>query len=204
MKYRKAFLKRKRLMYVCGAAIIICSTRPALAADALEAVMQGCTAVKDDKVSLLCFDKAAATLKAVDVLVGPETANTKEIVTNFSPNDFKVVDPDDLHVAPEKFIGKPIEIRNVSCFYADRGDYRCAPSRGMITVVFAKSIEPAAERETLEHDCGVIKRIASPACRRNIRIVPADYAEDSPSAFAKRIVVKVKRIEVLPASRPTR
>ncbi|WP_445217587.1 hypothetical protein ACKWRH_37145 [Bradyrhizobium sp. Pa8] len=166
--------------------------------------VMGCTAVKDDKDRLLCFDKAAATLKAAGALGGLETANTKEIDTNFSSNDFKVVDPDDLHVAPGKFIGKPIEIRNVSCFSADRGDYRCAPSSVMITVVFAKSIEPAAERETLENDCGDIKRIESPACRRDIRIVPADYAEDSPGAFAKRIVVKVKRIEVLPASRPKR
>lgn len=178
-----------------------------MAGDAVDAVIQvvGCTATKDDKDRLSCFDKAAAALKTAGVTSGPETANTKEIVASFSPSDFKVVDPDDVHVAPGKFIGKPIEIRNVKCFYADKDDYRCsAPSRGMITVVFAASIEPANERDTLENDCGAIKKIDSPACRRNIRIVPADYGEDSPNAFAKRVIVKSAKIEVLPASRPKR
>ncbi|KRP88638.1 hypothetical protein AOQ73_27955 [Bradyrhizobium pachyrhizi] len=135
------------------------------ASDAVEAVMQvvGCTGTKDDKDRLSCFDKAAAALKTAGVPSGPETANTKDIVTSFSPSDFKVVDPDDVHVAPGKFIGKPIEIRNVRCFYADRDDYRCSmPSRGMVTVVFAKSIEPANERDTLENDCGAIKRLSLP------------------------------------------
>jgi hypothetical protein len=94
---------------------------------------------------------------------GPETANTREIVASFAPGDFKVVDPDDIHVAPQKFVGKPIEIRNVRCFYADKDDYRCmAPSRGMVTAVFATSVGPANEKEALETDCGAIKKIESP------------------------------------------
>ncbi|UVO30242.1 hypothetical protein [Bradyrhizobium arachidis] len=113
MKYRQAFLKRKSLSYLCGGAIIFLSTSAALAADAVEAVTQvvGCATVKDDKDRLSCFDKAAATLTTPGVPSGPKTANTKEIVTRYSPNDFKVVDPGDLHVAPGKFVGKPFEIR---------------------------------------------------------------------------------------------
>jgi hypothetical protein len=115
------------------------------------------------------------------------------------------VDPDDIHVAPRKFVGRPIEIRNVRCFYADKDDYRClAPSRGMVTAVFARSVGPANEKETLETDCGAIKKIESLACRRTIRIVPADFGEDAPNAFAKRIVVKVANIEIVPATRAPR
>jgi hypothetical protein len=194
--------------YFCCIAIILVGTQvamqPALAEDAVEAVMQvvGCSPLKDDKDRLACFDKAAATLKTAGVPSGPETANTREIVSSFAPGDFKVVDPDDIHVAPRKFVGKPIEIRNAKCFYADKDDYRCmAPSRGMVTTVFATSVGPANEKEALETDCGAIKKIDSPACRRTIRIVPVDFAEDAPNAFAKRIVVKVANIEIIPAAR---
>ncbi|GLR89637.1 hypothetical protein GCM10007857_63510 [Bradyrhizobium iriomotense] len=161
--------------------------------------------MKDDKDRLSCFDKAAATRTTAGVPSGPETANTKEIVTNFSPNDFKVVDPDDLHVAPGRLIGKPIEIRNVICLYA-RDGYRCiaARRRTMIAVVFAKSVDPAAERETLESNCGAIERIESPTCQRDIRIIPTDYCEDPLNAVAKRIVLRAEKLEIQPTSRPKR
>jgi hypothetical protein len=181
--------------------------RPAAAADVVEAVLgvMGCSGVKDDKDRLACFDKAATILKTAGVPSETETANTKELVSAFGPNDFKVVDPDDVHVAPRKFIGKPIELKNVRCFYADKNDYRCiAPSQRMVTTVFAKSIGPANERDAIESDCGAIKKLEAPACRKTIRIVPIDYDEDSPNAFAKRIVVKVANIEIMPPVRSKR
>jgi hypothetical protein len=105
-----------------------------MAEDVVEAVMQvvGCAPLKDDKDRLACFDKAAATLKTAGVPSGPETANTRDIVSSFAPGDFKVVDPDDIHVAPRKFVGKPIETRNVRCFYADKNDY---PTRWVLWLV---------------------------------------------------------------------
>src|ERR1700730_14227044 len=105
-------LKRSWGSYFCHLVVIIligqAPTQPALAGDVVEAVMEivGCAPLKDDKDRLSCFDKAAVSLKTAGVPSGPETANTKELVASFSPSDFKIADPDDIHVAPRKFIGK--------------------------------------------------------------------------------------------------
>jgi hypothetical protein len=181
------------------------AARAASPRDVVDAVIEviGCVSIKEDKDRLLCFDKAAASLKTAGIS-GPETATTKELVSNFSPGDYKIVDPDDIHVAPSKFIGKPIELRNVKCFYADKDDYRCLTPSRLITTVFGASVGPDVERERLESDCGAIKKIDSPACRRTIRIVPLDFAEDAPTVLAKRIVVKAATIQIQPAVRSKR
>ncbi|PPQ13899.1 hypothetical protein CV770_39930 [Bradyrhizobium sp. AC87j1] len=144
--------------------------------------------------------------RAADVASGTEAANTKEFVTYFSPNDFKVLNSDDLHDAPAKFIGKPIELRNVRCLYAMEGYHCIAPLPSAVTVVFADSAAPAAEREALRNDCAAIQMMAkSRACRKNIRIIPDDLTESSlPNGIGKRVVVRAEKIEVLPASRPER
>ncbi len=136
-----------------------------------------CTALKDDKERLACFDKSASALKNAGVPNTPETANTKDIVNNFSPNDYKVADADDVHVAPRKFLNKPIELRGVRCFYADKDDYRCLTRSKLPTVVFSSSIGPSAEKDSLESDCGAIKKLIPPACRKTVRLVPIDYTE---------------------------
>lgn len=173
--------------------------RPLDAAEVVEAVMgvMGCASLKDDKERLSCFDKAVLSLKTAGVTTGPETANTKEIVSSFAAGDFKVVDPDDIHVAPRKFLGKPIELRNVRCFYADKDDYRCVSSSNLTTVIFAKSVEPSDAREALEADCGAIKKLSSPGCRKTVQIVPMEFAEDAPNAFTKRIIVRTLNLKIL-------
>ncbi|WP_139860140.1 hypothetical protein [Bradyrhizobium ivorense] len=133
---------------------------------------------------------------------GLATLSVKEVVTRFSPNDFNAIDPDDLHIAPAQFIEKPVEIPNMRCIYAMDGVRCIALPPAMITIVFAKAIVPAAQRKALKNDCNVIRSMAqSPACRRNIRMVPTGYSETSLNAFAKRVVVTAGTIEVLPTWR---
>jgi hypothetical protein len=172
--------------------------------DSLVGVMK-CTGTKDDPERLRCYDAAVVTLRTAGVADAPKTADTKEVVASFSPSDYKLVDPDDMHVAPRKFVGKPVELRNAKCFYADKDDYRClGSSRSMITTIFAKDVGPSAEKDALENDCGAIKKLESPLCRRTIRFVPRDYDQDAPNAFAKRIVMRAATIEIVPAPRARR
>ncbi|WP_139481511.1 hypothetical protein [Bradyrhizobium ivorense] len=133
---------------------------------------------------------------------GLATLSIKEVVTRFSPNDFNAIDPDDLHIAPAQFIEKPVEIPNMRCIYAVDCVRCIALPPAMITIVFAKAIVPAAQRKALKNDCTVIRSMAqSPACQRNIRMVPTGYSETSLNAFAKRVVVTARTIEVLPTWR---
>lgn len=149
---------------------------------------------------VLCSTRLALAADAP----GLETANIRKFVSYFSPNDFKIVDSGDLYAAPAKFIGQPIELRNVRCLYAMDGYHCIAPQPGMVTIVSAKSVAPAAEREALKNDCAEIQAMAHlPACRKNVRIIPADLTESSlPNYAAKRVVMTAERIEIHPASQP--
>lgn len=202
MSYRSIGYLLATISVICGA-----SRAPAAGADeVLDAVVgvMRCSATKDDSERLRCYDAASTALRSAG-LPEAKTADPKAVVASFSPSDYKLVDPDDLHVAPRKFIGKPVELRNVKCFYADKGDYRClAPSRSMITTVFAKDVGPPGERDTIESDCGAVKKIDSPLCRRTIRLVPVDFSEDAPNAFAKRMVIQSATIEFVPSARAKR
>jgi hypothetical protein len=53
--------------------------------------------------------------------------------------EYKQVSLVDLGVNTRRFAGKPIEIRNVWCYFSDVDDYRCAGSGA--TAVFFKKIE---------------------------------------------------------------
>jgi hypothetical protein len=174
--------------------VVAASTDEQIAASVVAVAV--CSKLKSDTDRLACFDKAAEGIKNL----GNEeskTASTKEIVATYAATDFKVVDPDDVHIAPGKFIGKPIEVRNVRCLYADRSDYRCvAPSR-MGTVFFVKDVSPAAAKEALETDCGAIKNLNLSKCRRVIHVVPEDFHQDLTDGYSKRTVVTAKAIEVV-------
>ena len=52
--------------------------------------------------------------------------------------EYRVVDPGDIFVAYGKYLGKPIEVRNVNCYYADKEDYRCVAA-GSSTVAFLRT-----------------------------------------------------------------
>lgn len=174
--------------------------------ETIEALLgvEACSSVTGEKERLACFDKAAAALKRATESDDPKTANTKDIVNTFAPDDYKVVDPDDIHVAPDKFIRKPIELRGVRCFYADKDDYRCSAGSILPTVIFTDTIGPTREKDDIETNCGAIKKINSPACRKTIHVVPTGYNEDSPNAFAKRIILKAQSIEIVPSAKRRR
>lgn len=126
---------------------------------------------------------------------------TKEIVASpkasAAPTTYKVVDADDVFVAPAKYQDKPIEIRRVRCFHADKAEYRCIGTGSLTVTIFASSIRPQAEREAIEEDCGEIRKmLSSPKCLKTIRFVPAKHSEDLVSGMQKRMVVITPEIEV--------
>jgi hypothetical protein len=194
------------LTLIYSISIIHLGSQSAKAADIVEAVagVIDCSTTKDDKERLACFDKAATTLKSAGVSGGPATADTKEIVSSFAPDDYKAVNPDNMHVAPHKFIGKPVELRGVKCFYADRNDYRCLAPAHLLMAVFTKSIGPAAEKDLIESECGAIRKLDSPACRKTIHFVPVEYSEDNPNAFGKRVIVESMSVEIVSSARRKR
>ena len=57
-------------------------------------------------------------------------------------DDWKVVSLVDLTIGTKKYMNKPIEVKNLMCYYADVDDYRCTGQGA--GAVFFKSVEAEA------------------------------------------------------------
>jgi hypothetical protein len=117
---------------------------------------------------------------------------------------YRVVDPADVYVAPNKYMDKPIELRNMKCLHADKDEYRCLAPGDNALVVFAAAVEPAAEKEAIETKCGEIKNILSPQCAKTIRFTPAENSDDIVSGYRKRTIILTRSIEVVPVTKRVR
>lgn len=157
-----------------------------------------CRALKDDKARLECFDRAAKP-DAPD----EATATTKEVVAAFGASDYKVVDPSDLYVAPTKYTGKPVQVRNVQCLHADKDEFRCIAPGASILLVMAADITPSAARTALEDTCGTMRAMPTAACRRTIRFVPLMNAGDVVNG-RNRVVIATPSAEVVAGEEPRR
>ncbi|MGY4182901.1 hypothetical protein ACVIHH_008192 [Bradyrhizobium sp. USDA 4518] len=71
--------------------------------------------------------------------------------------------------------------------------------------VFAKSVIPWGERAVLKNNCTTLQAmLQSAACRKNIRIIPAWFSEWFGGEVAKSVELKADKIQILPGSRPKR
>lgn len=158
--------------------------------------LRQCEAKTDEKERLACFDKLA---KQSEPTEQQETSNTPKKIEPPS-GEYRVVDPGDIFVAYGKYLGKPIEVRNVRCYYADKDDYRCIATGDNPVVFFAEDIEPATAREAIENDCGEVKKVVTPACKRNIRLTAENISDDLISGYQKRVDVRSSSLEVIEAA----
>ena len=156
----------------------------------------GCRAIADATQRLECFDGFAKDWAAPAEHV--EVTTTRDIVSPTQPVEARLVDPDDLYLAPRKYLGKLIELRDVKCFYADVSEYRCAPRRGRFTLtIFAKTVAPDKERDLLESECGTIRTIDGPKCRKTIRFTLNDFGADRVSGMEQRVIAQTLSLEIV-------
>ena len=134
-----------------------------------------------------------------------KTVSTKDMINKINANEYAVVDPKDLQLGPKKFIGRPIELKNMQCYYADINEYRCWSSGSASVTIFSPKIVDGPENAKFDDVCGKSKNTSGPACRRTIRLVPKEWDEDQPSAFGKRTIIRTPQIELVAAvKRPQR
>jgi hypothetical protein len=134
--------------------------------------------------------KSVTAMIAAAMLAAPAVAD-----------EAKQIKPADLAVAPAKYIGKPIQIGGMQCFYANVDEYRCfAPSIPAVTV-FSETIEPADMKRMLEEKCGEFDKATSKACRFTIRFTPQTHGRDVVSLGIQRTVVGAQAVEILPAKK---
>jgi hypothetical protein len=156
--------------------------------------LRQCGAKADEKERLACFEKLA---KQSEPSEQEETTSTPKVIEPKS-SEYRVVDPSDIFVAYNKYVGKPIEVRGVNCYYADKDDYRCIAIGGNAVVFFADDIEPAMAREAIENDCGEVKKaFASSACKRTIRLTAENISDDVISGYKTRISVHTSSLAVV-------
>src|SRR4029077_18568858 len=122
--------------------------------------LRQCEAKTDEKERLSFFEKLAKKNETTLPSEKEETTNTPKTIEPKKSAEYRVVDPSDIFVAYSKYLGKPIEVRKVRCYYADKDDYRCIAIGDSTVVFFAEDIEPATAREAIENDCSEIKKAA--------------------------------------------
>jgi hypothetical protein len=133
-----------------------------------------------------------------------EMANTSKTIEPKKSAEYRVVDSSDIFVAYSKYVGQPIEVRDVRCYYADKDDYRCISIGGSTVAFFAQDIEPATAREAIENDCGEMKKVMTSACKRTIRLTAENISDDLISGYQKRVGVRSSSLEVVEAAPVTR
>jgi hypothetical protein len=112
----------------------------------------------------------------------------KRIADAFSSSsDFKVISAADLSVQSHKWDQKIIQVE-LSCFYADAGDFRCTGPHSRVDFT---SLYPDSEREIIERDCDTITKSQTRKCRRTLRFTYEGFEEmDVGGLFGKITVAR--------------
>ncbi|MBB4042005.1 hypothetical protein GGR34_003690 [Microvirga flocculans] len=111
--------------------------------------------------------------------------------------EYKVVDAADLSVSARKYADRDIEVRDVRCYYADIGDYRCVTRESVS--IFAASIAPLEAETAIKDNCDAIKvALTSPKCRVALRFrySAEQVGHDIISGYQKRTVIKTGMVRV--------
>jgi hypothetical protein len=180
----------------CALAAVFVTVATAAFAQAPTPDIASCAAKADEKERLSCFDQLS---KSPTASTEPEkSAKTAEIIKTFAPGEYRVVETEDIHVAPGKYEGKPIEIRRVRCFHADKAEYRCGGGGSLPVMVVAPVVTPDNARASLEDECGEVRKVyGSPRCLKTIRVVMAGYRSDRPTNRETRVIVLTNQIEIV-------
>lgn len=102
----------------------------------------------------------------------------------------------DLYVNADKFKRKPIEVKNMRCYYANRMDYRCSSAELDGLAVFSKQMDyPDDYKFTdnwmfIENNCDTIeKAMTSKKCKVNLKFSFVVAETDITSGYNQRVVI---------------
>lgn len=170
---------------ICLTAVALCAPTSA------QSSSLNCEGITDGLARLACFDAAAKKTAT------PPAEKPGE--------GFRKVDAADLYVAPNKYMEKAIEVKDVNCFHSDKNEYRCVRLGELPLVIEGTLITPEAERERIESACGEIRKAMTRTCRRTIRFV-AMSADTDDVGNGKRVTITTPVIELVsePSSPPRR
>lgn len=100
-------------------------------------------------------------------------------------SDFKVISAADLSVQSHKWDHKIIQV-DLSCFYADVGDFRCTGPRSRVDFT---ALYPDSEREILERDCDTLDKSRAKKCQRTLRFTYEGFEEMEVGGFLGKLTV---------------
>lgn len=165
-----------------------------------DAELQRCASIKEIAARLECFDAYAQATLANDAKAG---ASTKEVVAA-KPTEFKRTDAVDLEIAPQKYLGKGVEVAGLQCFHADKDEFRCIHPTATLMIMTVK-VKPDVEQTLVEDACGAIRSaVTSPKCRRTLKFIPLKADNDKIDGYKSRTVILAAEVEVVPSTRSRR
>jgi hypothetical protein len=120
------------------------------------------------------------------------------------PSPARLIDADDLQVAPRRFLNQLIELRDMRCLNADVDEFRCVSANTSGLMLLTTTITPKDVRERIEKSCATLREVMTPQCRFTVRLKPETLKQDMMDGMQRRTVVLTKEIEAVPPARPNR
>lgn len=150
------------------------------------------------KPTLVIHDAKAVTLVPggvtgrADFMYGPDAF----FMAYLDPREFKRVEPTDLMVAPEKWVGRPIELVGVSVYWIDEREVRILT--GAQVMVVAGRVTKNQDAEFFARECATIAEAQTPKCRATVRFVFGRHeVERSHIADVRRRVLLSRDAELI-------
>ena len=137
---------------------------------------------------------AADRLQCFDSEAKPQTVAPAEQTTKPAPIEVRIVDPADLLVEEKRYYDRDIGMKNMTCYFAGIGDYRCSDARtDTLVAIFANAVEPKEAQEFINNNCDTIKKVtASNRCTMNIRFRygKSEALTDIVSGYRQRLIIR--------------
>lgn len=147
-----------------------------------------CVVIFNGDDRLKCFDEAVKfTIENGPPTITPPKAS-EPAASTAAPQDFKVVDPNDIRNTPTKWQGRPIQFNNVRVYWVSDTDVRILTNINL-TLFAVKVVGPPEAIQFYKSNCETEREATSQKCRASVRFTYLKHGEDTPSGLMKRTVL---------------
>lgn len=131
-------------------------------------------------------DRAEAIRKARADMQARQLAAAEAYAREEAADPYKRVDPADLAIETDRFVGRKLKMGGMQCYVVEHGDYRCW-TRDRFVTVRAASVTPDDIREGVDKRCTAMREVLAGHCTTTLRFELADYkanADDTLTLWA--------------------
>ncbi len=136
-----------------------------------------------------------SAILAATLSISSYAADPSEKPRTFLLSDYQYVELTDLYMNPGKFIGRPIELRQMTCRPVEGKGFACI-SRADRLIVLTGALAPDREQTIIAERCKPEDELYRQRCKRTIRVVPERIYGEKGEGYNQKIIVKTRVIDI--------